>query len=75
MENMMLTAKILWRNGPSGVLLKCAEILGECQILGYGKVNLSVCCCFGARPLKFRINSNTASITTRAPYNVCCSYS
>jgi len=22
MENMMLTAKILWRNGPSGVLFK-----------------------------------------------------
>jgi len=35
--------------------LKCAEILGECQILGYGKVNISVCCCFGARPLKFGI--------------------
>jgi len=35
--------------------LKCAEILGECQILGYGKVNLSLCCCFGARPLKFDI--------------------
>jgi len=35
--------------------LKCAEILGDCQILGYGKVNLSVCCYFGARPLKFGI--------------------
>jgi len=35
--------------------LKCAEILGECQILGYGIVNLSVCCCFGGRPLKFGI--------------------
>ena len=34
--------------------LKCAEILGECQILD-GIVNLSVCCCFGARPLKFGI--------------------
>ena len=35
--------------------LKCAEILGECQIFGYGIVNLSVCCCFGARPLKFGV--------------------
>jgi len=35
--------------------LKCAEILGEYQILGYGIVNLSVCCCCGVRPLKFGI--------------------
>jgi len=36
--------------------LRCAEILGECQIFwGYGIVNLSVCCCFRARPLKFGI--------------------
>ena len=56
MENIMLTANILWRNGSSGVFfLKCPEILGQFQLLGYGKVNLSVCCCFGARPLKFGI--------------------
>jgi len=56
MENMMLTAKILWRNKPSGVLFKVRwNSWRVSNFWRYGIVNLSVCCCFGARPLKFGI--------------------
>jgi len=56
MENMMLTAKILWRNGSSGVLFKVRWNSWRVSNFGvYGKVNLSVCCSFGTRPLKFGI--------------------
>jgi len=37
MENMMLTAKILWQNGPSGVLFKALKFLASVKFWGIGK--------------------------------------
>jgi len=56
MENMMLTAKLLWRNGLSAVLFKVCWNSWRVSIdFEYGKVNLSVCCFFRAPPLIFGI--------------------
>jgi len=55
MENMMLTAKILWRNGPSGVFFKVRW--NSWRVSNFGVWDSKSFCMLllWSRPLKFRI--------------------